>query len=182
MAFIDDIAGTLGSNFTFLKNFRFAVQIDGDITQNKFVGGFNRIQGIGDGVDIRNIKEGGYPGIHRFPRNSKFKPFKLIKGMSFSRTLWDWYHDVITWTKGKPSYRKTMSIYILDSVTLEEFGLPYEVWRFDFYNAFPTDWAGPELNSMTEKIAFESITIQHSGINQGKGLLSGEAGKVLELI
>lgn len=182
MGAINDIASTINGNLSVLKGYRFAVNIDGDITENQFVAGFNQIQGLGDAVEIETVKEGGYPGVYNFPRFSNFRPIKLVKGMSFSRSLWDWYHSVRMWTKGKPSYLRSMSIYILDSISLFDLGIPYEVWRFDFFNAYPSEWAGPELNSNDERLAFESITIQHSGLIQGTGLLSGRAGKILDLV
>ena len=117
-----------------LTTYQFAVDIDrvgGPAGVNEFLAGFTGVKGIGDRIEVREIEEGGYLGIHKFPQRSKLNSIELVRGMSFSRALWDWYNQVRNWTKGDPDYRRTLSVYILNSI-IRNPGEPiqFEVWRF----------------------------------------------------
>lgn len=164
-----------------LKNFRFLVQIDGEFTGKEFVAGFHEITGLGDVVDVSEVKEGGYPGVHRFPRRTHQDALVLKRGMTFSRAAWKWFEEVRHWTKGRPTYKRTMSVFLLDHVATPVGQIVFEAWRWDYQDAWPSDWQGPQLNAQQPSIAFESMTIQHSGIAEAKGLLSGKTGELLSI-
>jgi len=163
-----------------LKSFNFAVQIDGD-PLNPYVGGFNQIGGLGEAVDVREILEGGHPGKHKFPRQAQGKTLTLARGLAIGRFLWDWHRQVLEWTKGKPSYRRTMSIFALQQVRLGDHAIKLEVWTWDIFDAWPSEWIGPEFDSQSEQIAIEKIVIQHSGISLPRSILGGRAGEVLSI-
>jgi len=165
-----------------LKEFSFAVEIDGDLPGSRFAAGFDAIEGLGDRVEIREIKEGGYPGRHRFPRNSQQNAITLRRGITLSRSLWKWYQEAIMWIRGKPDYRRNLSIYMFDYVRTPAGLVPYEVWQWDLYFAWLSEWNGPHLGALSERIAVESIVIQHTGLAEARGLFSGKAGEVLGLI
>ena len=164
-----------------LKAFRFAVQIDGDFTGKAFVVGFAAVQGLSSEVDVKTIREGGYPGLHKFPRKVKQGPLILKRTMTYSRAMWEWYLQVQNWTKGQDNYTRSLSVFLLDAVTKPIGEVVYEVWRWDFFSAWPSHWTGPRLNSMQDSVAFESLTIEHSGIAEAKGIFSGQAGELLSV-
>jgi len=164
-----------------LKAFRFAVQIDGDFTGKEFVIGFADVQGLASEVDVKTVREGGYPGIHKFPRKARQGPLVLKRAMTFSRAMLEWYLEVRNWTKGKDDYTRSLSVFLLDAVTKPLGEVVYEVWRWDFFSAWPSKWQGPRLNAMQDSLAFESLTIEHSGIAEAKGIFSGQAGELLSV-
>ena len=169
-----------------LKTFRFAVQIDGDPEGKAFVAGFSEVSGIDKEVEVRKIREGGNPGIYTFPRNTKAGQLVLTRPMLFSRSLFNWFGEVQNWTKGKPDYRRSVSVFLLDEVSSAgrtQLATPilYEAWRWDFFGAYPTAWSGPKLDSMRSETAREIITLQHTGISEGLGVLSGDAGEILSV-
>lgn len=171
--------------FEQLKAYQFAVQMDTDSFGTQYVAGFDQILGVGDSVRIREVREGGYPGTYRFPRQSNSDQIQLVQGMTFNRGLWEWYESVRNWKRGLPNYTRTLSIMLLDHIgapRAKEEPIQYEVWRFDIIDAWPSQWRGPDMNAMSENRAFESITIQHRGISRAESLVSGTAAQVISLL
>lgn len=162
-----------------LKSFNFAVQIDGQFTGSQFVLGFESVDGLSETLDVKEVLEGGYPGRHKFPRKARQNAITLVRGMTFSRSFWNWHQEVINWTKGQPDYRRTMSIYMLDQIVKIGMAVKFEAWRWDLFQAWPSEWLGPPLKANEEKAAFEAIVIQHSGISEAEGVFSGTAGEIL---
>ena len=165
-----------------LKGFRFAVQIDGGIPGSQFVAGFAQVQGISAELDVRMIREGGERTVHKFPRRSRDTAIVLRRGMTLSRKLWDWYLEAATWTKGLPDYTRSLSIFLLDDIAKPVGLVLYEAWRWDLQRAFISKWEGPRLDSMSDELAAESITVQHHGITTGKGPLSGLTAESISMV
>jgi phage tail-like protein len=165
-----------------LKGFRFAVQIDSEPAGKQFVAGFNQVSGLTDESEIRTIREGGWSGVHEFPARVKASPLVLKRGMTFSRSLWNWRKEVSEWTKGQPGYTRSLSVILLDTVNAPVIGeVTFEAWRWDFFKAWPSKWDGPKLDSMKSDLAFETVTIRHSGMVEARGVLSGQAGEILSI-
>lgn len=170
-------------NLEQLKGFQFIVQIDGeDFKGKETVAGFRSIGDMRTKLELVKIKELGYKGVYTFPKKEIDTSITLERPLTFSRSLWNWYMSWRYWTKGLPDYRKSMSIYLLDTINEPGLGnIVYEAWRWDFYNCYISAWNAPALSSTVSKIAIESITIEHSGIVEAKGVLSGQAGEILSL-
>ena len=182
-------------NLEKLRTNRFAVQID-DTRQDAASGrrrltvprygasvilGFEKVEGLHGQIEIREVREAGFKGMHRFPRRSRHPALRLVRGLAVSRSLWDWFCEVRDWTKGEPDYRRSLSIFMLDSIATPGGLVDYEVWRWDIYDAWPSEWHGPVLDAVSNSMAVEGVTIQHSGISPAQGLLSGTAGEVLNV-
>jgi phage tail-like protein len=54
--------------------------------------------------------------------------------------------------------RKNMSVVLLNDAG-------EEVLRFNFTNAWPVKWSGPNLNAETNEIAIETLEITHEGLS-----------------
>ncbi len=158
-----------------LKEFLFGITID-DVSF-----GVNEISGISDAVNIKKYKEGGYPGLHRIPFSSSNKPIIIKRKMMTSRALWNWFQEVKNWTKGKPDYRRSMSIFMIERLFLSGQDVPFEVWRWDFDDCWPSKWVGPSLNSMSNNLADEAIKIQYSNMTAPQGVFSGVVGEIAGL-
>ena len=165
-----------------LKIFSFAVQIDGNTEGSQFVLGFDSIGGLVNGVETENIKEGGRRKPLVFPRQMAVNTLTLKKALSLSRFFWKWCNEVTGWTRGMPDYRKNLSIYMLDRLNQGGQAVPFEVWRWDIFNAWPSEWSGPELNANNNGLALESITLQFSDMSEAGGIFSGRTGDVLSLL
>jgi phage tail-like protein len=165
-----------------LKRFQFAVSIDGNLPGFNYFMGFNSVTGLADRVDVREVKEGGFNGVHRFPRRGANDSIKLIRGMTFSSSMHDWFIEVKNWTKGKPSYTKTMSVAMLDHISILGQPIQFEVWRFDIINAWPSEWIGPELSADAEELAFECVTIQHGGITKANSMFGNKVSELISVL
>lgn len=126
------------------KNFRFLVEIQG-ITQ----AGFSGCSGFGSTVEVIEYREGGDPTpVRKLPGRVKFPDITLKWGLTDSRELYDWHLSVV---KGQIQ-RKNGSIIVLDDSGVEKV-------RWNFLNAWPTKWEGPDLNAKGNDVAIETLVI-----------------------
>jgi phage tail-like protein len=79
----------------------------------------------------------------------------LKHGLTDIETLWKWHQDV---AQGLIK-RKNGTIYLLDNRQL-----PAMWW--DFIEAYPVKWAGPELRANSNTVAFETVELVHRGISK----------------
>jgi phage tail-like protein len=143
-------------------SFRFWVEIDGLL-----VAGFIEVSGLQSEVEVEEFREGGVNEyVHTLPRITKYPNIVLKRGVTSSDNLWSWYEKV---TEGSIS-RKNGSIILLSQQGLE-------LWRWNFFDAYPVKWVGPELKSSSSEVAVETLEITHKGLkgisNSIVGALSG---------
>ena len=133
--------------------FNFRVEIEGLL-----VGGFSECTGLQVDVELEEYPEGGLNDyVHRFAGRTKYPPLVLKRGLTTSDTLWKWHQDVIS---GQFT-RKNGTIYLLNTLRV-----PILWWNFK--NAIPTKWSGPDLRAATSEIAVESIELVHQGLIRRK--------------
>ncbi len=134
-------------------SFNFRVEIEGLIT-----GGFSECAGLMVEIETKEYREGGVNDfVDRFSGRVRHPPLVFKRGISDIDGLWDWYQDVI---KGKVR-RKNGSIYLLDRGG-------ESAMHWDFKDAFPCKWTGPEFRSDSSSVAFESVELVHRGIRWRK--------------
>jgi len=118
--------------------------------------GFSELSGLNIETEIEEITEGGVNTfVHKLPKRSKYGNITLKKGITNSTDLYDWYMDIV---KGKITH-KNVDIVFFDEKRNKE------IRRWQFSNAIPVKWIGPDLNATSNNIAFESIEIAHSGLS-----------------
>lgn len=155
-----------------LKTHTFAVQIEGE----PFAVGFSEVPGLSSAGRTREIRELGYRGVHKFPDSDDHRAMRLVKGLDYGRTLWNWRQSVVTWDKDKPSYIRDVTITALEWLRDP---VMYEVRSWILKRAWPSAWEGPAFNSMREDIAVESVELQHAGIVEQSGPIRGTVSDVL---
>ncbi|MEF3312942.1 phage tail protein [Paenibacillus sp. GYB004] len=129
--------------------FRFKVELDGLL-----VGGFSEVTGIKSETEVMEYAEGGLnTHVHIFPKQTKYPRIVLKRGMTQSSELWDWYDGVAA---GQVK-RKSGSIILHNQAGKE-------ICRWNFFDAYPVKWNGPDLNASTGSVAIESIEIVHTGL------------------
>jgi phage tail-like protein len=148
--------GLLGIRNDPYMAFNFLVEIEGLI-----VGGFSEVSGLQVETVVETYREGGLneyehklAGATRYPSNLILK-----HGLTDIESLWSWHQDVV---RGQIE-RKNGTIYLLDRQRL-----PAMWW--DFLEAYPVKWTGPDLRAETNTVAVESVELVHRGIS--KPLLS----------
>lgn len=134
------------------RNYNFVVEIDG-IQQ----AGFSDCSGFGASTDPIEYREGGKnTTTHKLPGQTKYTNIVLKRGLTDSRDLYDWYNDVI---KGKVRRAHgSIVAYDVDGVT--------EKVRWNFFNAWPTKWDGPDFSAKANDIAIETLELAHEGIER----------------
>ncbi|CAG7638827.1 hypothetical protein PAESOLCIP111_03981 [Paenibacillus solanacearum] len=128
--------------------YRFRVELDGML-----VAGFSEVSGLTAVTELQEVPEGGLNQyVHRLPVRTKLEPIVLKRGMTLTNELWNWYADV---REGR-IVRKSGAIILYNEYDLE-------FRRWNFYDAYPTKWSGPELNASSSDIAVEAIELTHNG-------------------
>lgn len=140
--------------------FNFMVEIEGILA-----GGFSECSGLQVETETLDYREGGLNDyVHRFAGPTKYPPLILKHGLTQIDGLWGWHQDVVA---GKVK-RRNGTIYLLDKQRL-----PIMWW--DFKEAFPVKWTGPELHANSSNVAIESVELAHRGLSRPTigGLLAG---------
>jgi phage tail-like protein len=126
------------------RNFSFLVEIDG-ITQ----AGFSECTGFGASTDPIEYREGGETKtVRKLPGLTKYTNVTLKWGLTDSKELYNWYRDVVN---GKIQ-RKNGSIILLDLEGQEKV-------RWNFFEAWPSKWDGPDFNAKGNDIAIETLEL-----------------------
>jgi phage tail-like protein len=139
-----------GSRIDPYLGFNFLVEIESLV-----VGGFSEVTGLQAQVQTQDYQEGGVneyghklAGPTGYPANLTLK-----HGISNTETLWNWHREI---TQGIIN-RRNVSIILLDNTGRE-------VRRWNFAQAYPVGWTGPELTADNAQVAMETLELAHRGI------------------
>jgi phage tail-like protein len=131
-------------------NFNFAVEIEGMVHA-----GFSEVSGLQVETEVQEYREGGVnefihkrAGPTRYPSNLVLK-----KGITVVHELWDWYWQV---TQGIIE-RRNLSVLLMDTTGQEQ-------RRWNFEQAYPVKWVGPDLRASANEVAVESLEFAHKGL------------------
>jgi len=134
-------------------SFNFLVEIEGIISA-----GFSDISGLQIETEVEEFREGGVNNyVHKLPKLTKYGNLTLKHGMTDQDKLWNWYKDVI---RGKIN-RTNVTIFLQDIT-----GKTLMHWEFS--NAYPVKWTGPELKADSNTVAFETLELAHNGLARQK--------------
>lgn len=130
----------------------FLVEIEGLL-----VGGFSEVSGLESQVEFDEIEEGGRNSYtHKLPTRVKYSQnLVLTHGLTDSDSLWSWYNDV---TQGIVE-RKNGTIFLLDN-------RGNTAMRWDFKDAYPVSWSGPQFQADSGAVAVETVELVHRGITK----------------
>jgi phage tail-like protein len=130
-------------------SYNFAVEIDGLVSAS-----FSEVSGLSLEIEVNEYREGGQNEfIHKRAGPAKYPNLVLKRGMNVNTELWDWYWDVAQGT----IKRKNFSVVLMDNSGQE--------WRrWNFGQAYPVKWVGPDLRANANEIAVESVEFAHQGL------------------
>jgi phage tail-like protein len=133
-------------------SFRFNLEINGII-----VAQVSEVSGLQIETETEPYEEGGENGfVYQLPKRTKYQHITLKRGITDLEEMWKWHQDVV---KGK-FQRKNGAIILMDVTGQEK-------WRWNFSQAFPVKWTGPDLKADSNTVAFETIELAHHGIEKG---------------
>jgi phage tail-like protein len=84
----------------------------------------------------------------KLPGLTKYNNITLKWGLTDSRELYDWFRDV---TRGRIQ-RRNGSIVLLDVDGQEKL-------RWNFFDAWPTKWDGPDFSAKGTDVAIETLEL-----------------------
>jgi len=137
------------SDIEAVPNCRFYVQIDGI---NQAV--FTDLTGLQIETTVQEYEEGGNNGfVHRLPGRTKVSNVTLKRGLTTSNEFFKWCLQI---AQGK-IVRRNISVLIYDSKG-------EQVCRWDFINAYPVKWVGPQFTAGSNAMAIETLELAHDGL------------------
>ena len=131
---------------------RFLVTL-GSIT----IGRFRECTGIAVEVETKDYSEGGLNDyVHKLPTRVKYPNVVLKRGVTHESALLDWF------TATRADYPGNWQ-----QVTIQLLGpgaVPVQSWQF--MDAYPVKWTGPNLNAGSNQIATETLEMVHKGFRK----------------
>lgn len=132
-------------------NFNFLVEIDGIARA-----AFHEVTGFDSTIDVIEHREGGENTTPRkLPGMTKHSNIVLKWGMTDDQDLYRWHRDTV---RGNVQ-RRNGSIVLLDR-------RGQEVARWNFFNAWPAKWDGPDFNAEGNDVAIETLELAHEGVER----------------
>jgi phage tail-like protein len=145
------VTNLLGVRLDPYQVFNFMIEIEGVLA-----GAFSECSGLAVETEVLEYREGGLNEyVHRFAGPTKYPPLVLKHGLTQIDGLWTWHQQVVQGTVT----RQNGTIYLLDQQRI-----PVMFW--DFKEAYPVKYTGPELRADSGAVAFESIELAHRGLSR----------------
>ena len=121
------------------------------------VGGFSEVTGLQVETEIKEYREGGLNEyMHRLAGPTRYPSNLILKrGLTDVDILIRWHQQV---TQGAVK-RFNGSIVLLDISGQER-------WRWNFLQAYPVKWIGPNLRANATEVALETLELAHNGFQK----------------
>lgn len=135
------------------------------------VGGFSEVTGLQVETVVETYREGGVNEYeHKLPGPTRYPSNLILKhGVTDVDSLWAWHQDV----NAGVVQRRNGTIYLLDPAR-------QPVMWWDFREACPVKWTGPELRAESSTVAAETVELVHRGIQKSRAgsVLAGAAARI----
>jgi phage tail-like protein len=140
-----------------LIQFHYAIEIQGVLT-----GYFTECSGLGsehEVIEHKVVDTKGKEIIQKIPGRLKWENIVLKRGITNNMDIWDWRKKV---EDGKvEEARKNGSIVMMDHELKQ-------VARWNFERGWPVKVTGPKLQSSSNEIGIEELTIAHERLERVK--------------
>jgi phage tail-like protein len=144
----------LGVSIDPFQAFNFLIEIEGLL-----VGGFSECSGLQVETEFYDYREGGVNDyVHHLIGPTKYQPLILKHGLTPIPGLWTWHQEVIQGIDTGKFKRRNGTIYLLNAQKI-----PMKWWNFK--EAYPYKWTGPEFRADSGDVAFESVELVHKGLS-----------------
>ena len=104
--------------------------------------------------EVETVKEGGLNTyVHKFPGRTRQSNIVLKRGI-VDRLVWQWFYEV------------SSGIFLprSGSIVVQDPSGFIPVMTYNFQDAFPLKWTGPELNASQNNVATETLELCHQGL------------------
>jgi len=139
----------------FASTHSFAIEVDGTIQAS-----FAECSGLAATVSVDKWEEGGANRTTlKFPGRVDYDNLTLKHGIADSLDLYNWFLEVLKLGgQARPRLRKPITIKLLSSTHTDV------IRSWQFADAFPIKWTGPQLQATSNTIAVETISFVHGGL------------------
>lgn len=135
-------------------DFQFVVEIDSVI-----VAGFSEVTGLSVELETEEYEEGGINGYtHTFPKRFSYSNLTFKKGLTDTENLWGWVRKAVL----GEAERQNGRVIMLDNTGQQARG-------WEFIDAYPVRWEGPDLAADGGRVAMETLEITHEGLRKHGG-------------
>lgn len=118
---------------------------------------FTDVSGLQLEMTTFDYEEGGQNDfVHRLPGRVKAGNLTLKRGMTRSNDLLKWFLEVASGNV----VRQNVSLVVFDVE-----GKRLATWNFE--NAYPVKWVGPQLEAAGTAIAIETLELAHDAVKLG---------------
>jgi phage tail-like protein len=133
----------------------FLFEVDGET-----IGHFMEVSGLSAEVTVENVEEGGENGFtHRLPGRMTWPNITLKRGVTQSDNLLTWFNK----SSGE-QFASSNNTLTRSSAAITLLGPNNARLRsWNFIDAFPVKWTGPEFAASSTNAATESLEIAHHG-------------------
>ncbi|MDP6933174.1 MAG: phage tail protein [Myxococcota bacterium] len=119
---------------------------------------FTECSGLKTSTTVFEIQEGGVNHmLHKMPGQSTWDNIVLRYGVTSSVDLVEWRSEVM-------DDSKTLEDSLRNGAIVVKNNRMDVVRRYDFRNAWPVSWEGPQLTADASEVAVEVLEIAHHGI------------------
>ena len=138
------------------SQYNFELEVDGQP-----VAGFAEVSGLTMELETVAYREGGVNDhVHQLPDGFAHANLVLQRGLTTDTSFWNWLQEVMSGTIRKRDIVLTLnSGYKGDSA-----------WGWEFTNAYPTKWSGPDLTGGANGMAIESIELTYERFDTLSGM------------
>lgn len=138
-----------------LKSYRFKVTADGESITGDLL--CSEVSGLDASFEEVEYRNGADEGIVKHKQHGliSYSNITLKRGTTDSA---DWFNFIYNQIDGETK-RSTITIELLDDDKSTK-----ATWQV--FNAWPVKWTGPDLNSTSSEVAFESIELCNEGIKR----------------
>jgi phage tail-like protein len=139
----------------FVSTSTFLFEVDG-----LEIGQFQEVNGLEVEVGVESLEEGGENGfVHRLPGRMSWPNISLKRGITQTNNLFEWLNKSSGEqfaSSGNKLTRSTAAITLIGPG-----GKRLRAW--EFVDAFPVKWRGPEFAAGSDNGASEQLEIAHHG-------------------
>ena len=116
---------------------------------------FTEMSGLTVETEVFEYAEGGNNGfVHQLPGRTKVGRITLKYGLTSDDKLFQWYMNI--------AYGVTLQRYNVSVVLYNDDAK--EVRRWNFLNAYPVRWIGPQMEAGSGAVAVETLELAHDGM------------------
>ena len=135
------------------RAYNFKLSFEDNITE----GAFTEVLGLGAQIErIEFRPAGNNNAVLSVPGRVTYPPVQLRFGLTDSQVLWDW---LVTAIDGDVRRRNT-------TITVQQPNGAQDAVRWHLSRAWPMEWAGAPLDTLSRQVAIETLTLAHEGITR----------------